>query len=30
VGLAVLVIGYLGYEHGYKPKAWNRHIEEPR
>jgi membrane protein DedA with SNARE-associated domain len=30
VGLAVLVIGYLGYEHGYKPKAWSRHIEEPR
>ena len=30
VGLAVLVIGYLGYEHGYKPKAWNRHVEEPR
>jgi membrane protein DedA with SNARE-associated domain len=30
VGLAVVVIGYLGYEHGYKPKAWNRHAEEPR
>jgi membrane protein DedA with SNARE-associated domain len=30
VGLAVLVIGYLGYEHGYKPKAWSRHIEEHR
>ena len=29
LGLALLVIGYLGYEHGYKPKAW-RHVEEPR
>jgi membrane protein DedA with SNARE-associated domain len=30
LGLALLVIGYLGYEHGFKPKAWSRHIEEPR
>jgi membrane protein DedA with SNARE-associated domain len=30
LGLALLVIGYLGYEHGYKPKAWNRHAEEHR
>jgi membrane protein DedA with SNARE-associated domain len=30
LGLAVLVIGYLGYEHGFKPKAWSRHGEEPR
>jgi membrane protein DedA with SNARE-associated domain len=30
LGLGLLVIGYLGYEHGFKPKAWNRHVEEPR
>jgi membrane protein DedA with SNARE-associated domain len=30
LGLALLVIGYLGYEHGFKPKAWNRNVEEPR
>jgi membrane protein DedA with SNARE-associated domain len=24
LGLALLVIGYLGYEHGFKPKAWRR------
>jgi membrane protein DedA with SNARE-associated domain len=30
LGLALLVIGYLGYEHGFKPKAWSRHVEEPR
>jgi membrane protein DedA with SNARE-associated domain len=30
LGLALLVIGYLGYEHGFKPKAWNRHAEEHR
>ncbi|HZK72967.1 MAG TPA: DedA family protein [Clostridia bacterium] len=30
LGLALLVIGYLGYEHGFKPKAWIRHHEEPR
>lgn len=29
LGLGLLVIGYLGYEHGFKPKAW-RHVEEPR
>jgi membrane-associated protein len=29
LGLALLVIGYLGYEHGFKPKAWSRHGEEP-
>jgi hypothetical protein len=23
LGLAVLLIGYLGYKHGFKPKAWN-------
>jgi membrane protein DedA with SNARE-associated domain len=30
LGLALLLIGYLGYEHGFKPKAWRRHVEEPR
>jgi membrane protein DedA with SNARE-associated domain len=30
LGLGLLVIGYLGYEHGFKPKAWNRSVEEPR
>jgi membrane protein DedA with SNARE-associated domain len=30
LGLGLLVIGYLGYEHGFKPKAWSRHVEEPR
>jgi membrane protein DedA with SNARE-associated domain len=30
LGLALLVIGYLAYEHGFKPKAWNRHAEEHR
>jgi membrane protein DedA with SNARE-associated domain len=29
LGLGLLVIGYLGYEHGFKPKAW-RHVEEHR
>lgn len=29
LGLVLLVIGYLGYEHGFKPKAWSRHVEEP-
>jgi len=28
LGLGLLVIGYLGYEHGFKPKAWNREVEE--
>ena len=30
LGLGLLVIGYLGYEHGFKPKAWNRHAKEHR
>jgi membrane protein DedA with SNARE-associated domain len=30
LGLGLLVIGYLGYEHGFKPKAWSRQIEEHR
>jgi membrane protein DedA with SNARE-associated domain len=30
LGLALLVIGYLGYEHGFKPKAWSGRHEEPR
>ena len=30
LGLGLLVIGYLGYEHGFKPNAWNRHAEEHR
>jgi hypothetical protein len=30
LGLALLVIGYVEYEHGCKPKSWNRHIEEHR
>lgn len=30
LGLGLLVIGYVGYEHGFKPKAWNRHSEEHR
>jgi membrane protein DedA with SNARE-associated domain len=30
LGLGLLVIGYLGYEHGFKSKAWSRHAEEPR
>jgi hypothetical protein len=30
LGLGLLVIGYLEYEHDFKPKAWNRHTEEPR
>ena len=28
LGLGVLVIGYLGYEHGFKPKAWRRPVED--
>ena len=28
LGLGLLVIGYLGYEHGFKPKDWNRDAEE--
>lgn len=30
LGLALVVIGYLGYEHGFKPKGWSRHAEEHR
>jgi membrane protein DedA with SNARE-associated domain len=30
LGLGLLLIGYLGYEHGFKPKATSRHAEEPR
>jgi hypothetical protein len=30
LGLSLLVIGYLEYEHGIKPKEWNRHAEEHR
>jgi membrane protein DedA with SNARE-associated domain len=30
LGLALLVIGYLAYEHGFKPKAASRPVEEPR
>ncbi|HVC76196.1 MAG TPA: DedA family protein [Candidatus Micrarchaeaceae archaeon] len=30
LGLSLLVIGYLAYEHGFKPKARNRHAEEHR
>jgi membrane protein DedA with SNARE-associated domain len=30
LGLVVLVIGYLGYEHGFLPKARNRRAVEPR
>lgn len=30
LGLAILVIGYLGYEHGFKPKAWRRRVEGSR
>src|ERR1700716_2109980 len=27
LGLALLAIGYLGYEHGFKPKSWRRPAE---
>ena len=30
LGLGVLLIGYLGYEHGFKPKAWRRGPIEDR
>jgi membrane protein DedA with SNARE-associated domain len=30
LGLGVLLIGYLGYEHGIKPKAWRRPVEDQR
>ena len=29
-GLGLLAVGYLGYEHGFKPKAWRRPVEGPR
>ena len=29
LGLALLLVGYLGYEHGFKPKAWRRPVEDP-
>ena len=28
LGLGVLLIGYLGYEHGFKPKTWRRPVED--
>ncbi len=28
LGLGVLLIGYLGYEHGFKPKTWKRPVED--
>ena len=28
LGLGVLLVGYLGYEHGIKPKAWRRPVED--
>ena len=30
LGLGVLLVGYLGYEHGFKPKAWRRPVEGQR
>ena len=30
LGLGVLLVGYLGYEHGFKPKAWRRPVEGER
>jgi len=30
LGLAIVVIGYVGYEHGFKPRAWRRPAEQPR
>ncbi|HLZ94264.1 MAG TPA: DedA family protein [Candidatus Dormibacteraeota bacterium] len=29
-GLGLLAVGYLGYEHGLKPKAWRRRVESQR
>ena len=29
LGLGLLLVGYLGYEHGFKPKAWQRPVEDP-
>lgn len=28
LGLGLLLVGYLGYEHGFKPKAWRHPVEE--
>lgn len=30
LGLGVLLVGYLGYEHGIKPKAWRRPVQDQR
>jgi membrane protein DedA with SNARE-associated domain len=30
LGLGLLLVGYLGYEHGFKPKAWRHPVEDPR
>lgn len=30
LGLALLLIGYLGYEHGFKPKSPREPVEQPR
>ena len=30
LGLGLLLVGYLGYEHGFKPKAWRHPVEGPR
>jgi membrane protein DedA with SNARE-associated domain len=30
LGLALAAIGYLGYEHGFKPKSWRRPAEQHR
>lgn len=30
LGLGVLLVGYLGYEHGIKPKAWRRSVQGQR
>jgi hypothetical protein len=29
LGLSLLVIGYLGYEHGFKPKDHRKPVQEP-
>ena len=29
LGLVLLLIGYLGYEHGFKPKARREQAEQP-
>lgn len=30
LGLALVLLGYLGYEHGFKPKAWRHPVEDQR